>query len=201
MTLGHMNVGAGWAPGAAGRGVPNILKEVMGNRESSLQWVHKGRTPAEILMAMKFNLKVEKDLYTLAEAAGAAEPSENKVFVPTMQPGAMYPRTPQSITPKDKYQLAKQMVETKYHQSYVQKPWANMFFYYCDEDRARLSGGLGYTGHCGGGQEKNVSYQYFAQEHVYPIIFWMSLYFFFGMFGIYYFFFGTFGNGRRGRFD
>ena len=45
-----------------------------------------------------------------------------------------------------------------------------MWCYYCDEDRARLSGGIGYVGHHGGGQIKHYQYPEFVQQVIYPYV-------------------------------
>eukprot|EP00996_Jenningsia_fusiforme_P002447 NODE_3277_length_1009_cov_32.713542_g3014_i0.p1 GENE.NODE_3277_length_1009_cov_32.713542_g3014_i0~~NODE_3277_length_1009_cov_32.713542_g3014_i0.p1 ORF type:complete len:204 (+),score=45.88 NODE_3277_length_1009_cov_32.713542_g3014_i0:77-688(+) len=198
--LGHMAVGNKWHSTGLARGVPNLLKEAMAT-EPTLPYIHKGRTATEVIWAGKFNLQIEKDLTALAEAAVRSEPASRKVVIPTMLAGELKPRSPLSVVPKDKYQLAKQMVENQYKASYQEKPWAYMWCYYCDEDRARLSGGIGYVGHHGGGDLNNMGYDEYVETVMYPLVFAMSAVFVICLITGYYIMFGTFASGLKGRYD
>eukprot|EP00906_Rhabdomonas_costata_P006484 RCo009469 len=198
--LGHMSVGNVWSANMLSRGLPHILKEVMG-AEPVLPYVHPGKTAKQILFSMKFNLELEKDLVAIAESAAQSTSAPKKLVIPTMTTGDMAPKCPSSVNPKDKYQLAKKIVEDKYYKSNVEKPWANMWFYYCDEDRARLSGGIGYVGHHGGGDLRIYTYHEFIGEVVYPLCFVTGIVTIVMLFILYYYFFGTFCSGRKGRYD
>jgi hypothetical protein len=198
--LGHMAVGNHWTSNQLGRGLPNLLKEVMG-AEPLLPYIHPGKTAKQILFTMKFNHQLEKALVNIAEESAQATPRANKIMVPTLATGDLQAKSPQSIHPKDKYQLARKLVEDKYKKSYVEKPWAYMYCYYSDEDRARLSGGVGYVGHHGGGDLKVLNYHDFVQTVIYPMCFLASLITVSALIILYYVYFGTFMSGRKHRYD
>jgi hypothetical protein len=195
-----MAVGNNWTNNQLGRGLPNLLKEVMG-AEPVLPYVHPGKTAKQILFTMNFNHKLERALVDIAEQSLQSNATSNKIVVPTMTTGELAPKSPQSINPKDKYQLAKRMIEDKYKKSYLEKPWVYMYCYYCDEDRARLAGGIGYVGHNGGAGLKVMNYHEFVAEVIYPICFWASLVTVSLLIILYYVMFGTFCSNRAHRFD
>ena len=64
---------------------------------------------------------------------------------------------------------------SQYKKAHVEKPWAYMFAYYCDEDKARLSGGIGYIGHHGGGDLEMISYHEYVANVVYPYVLCLQL--------------------------
>jgi hypothetical protein len=196
--LGHMRVGALWQSNANSRGVPNLMREVLA-AEPHYPYTHQGMTAKQILWNTQFNLKLEKDLVAIAEASQAK--LINKVVVPTMLTGDIAPKSPASVVAKDKYQLAAQMAEAQYKKAYLEKPWGYMFAYYCDEDRARLCGGIGYVGHHGGGDIKVVSYHDYLTTVVYPTIFYMAIVWVVSLFAMYYWIYGTFFSGMRNRYD
>eukprot|EP00667_Euglena_gracilis_P016413 EG_transcript_17163 len=194
-----MRVGALWQSNANSRGLPNLLKEVMA-AEPIYPYTHPGLSAKQILWNTKFNLKLEKDLISIAESAVQSQ-TVNKVVIPTMLTGDVNPKSPASVVAKDKYQLAKQMAEFQYKKSYFEKPWGYMFAYYCDEDRARLCGGIGYVGHHGGGDAEILSYTEYVSTVVYPTIFYMAITFVVSLFLMYYYIYGTFFSSTRNRFD
>eukprot|EP01001_Neometanema_parovale_P010647 NODE_6883_length_810_cov_165.701601_g6647_i0.p1 GENE.NODE_6883_length_810_cov_165.701601_g6647_i0~~NODE_6883_length_810_cov_165.701601_g6647_i0.p1 ORF type:complete len:208 (-),score=36.70 NODE_6883_length_810_cov_165.701601_g6647_i0:149-772(-) len=196
---GHgMAVGHHWGPGPTRRGLPHLLKEVMG-AEPVFPHLYKNKTADQILFSTKFGLQLEKELCAIAETAGKA--SASKVLVPTMLPGDQEPKSAQSIVPKDKYEFARQYVEGQYKKSFVEKPWSHMYSYYCDEDRSRLSNGIGYTGHHGGGQRKWLGYKDFVAQYLYWYIFLFCGISALFMPLIHYWWFGTFLSGAKNRYD
>jgi hypothetical protein len=197
--LGHMHVGALWQNTGAGRGAPNLVKEALA-AEPIYPYVYKGKSARQILFATKFNLKLEKELTTIAESASTSA-LVNKVVLPTMLTGDINPKSTASVVAKDKYQLAKQKAEAMYKKSYLEKPWSYMFAYYCEEDRARLCGGIGYVGHHGGGDCEMLDYHEYVSRVVYPTVFYMSLVTVCLLFVTYYYIFGTFASSYRGRYD
>eukprot|EP00994_Dinema_validum_P005810 NODE_4021_length_502_cov_116.262693_g3431_i0.p1 GENE.NODE_4021_length_502_cov_116.262693_g3431_i0~~NODE_4021_length_502_cov_116.262693_g3431_i0.p1 ORF type:complete len:77 (-),score=14.86 NODE_4021_length_502_cov_116.262693_g3431_i0:228-458(-) len=76
-----------------------------------------------------------------------------------------------------------------------------MWHYYCDEDRARLAGGIGYVGHNGGGQLKDMPYHEFVSTIIYPLAFIACFVTTLLMVLMYYLMFGTFASGRRNRYS